>query len=90
MPPATTLGAGEKKDARFSKSARKEYDKREKLILEELATLNDHEWSGEYSYGNGLSKNQRLLFVFSTAGPVPAVGWKLSTCFVSECKGREK
>lgn len=27
---------------------------------------------------------------FSTAGPVPAVGWKLSTCFVSECRGREK
>lgn len=62
MPQATTLGAGEKKDARFSKSARKEYDKREKLILEELATLKDDEWSGEYSYGNGLSRNQRLLF----------------------------
>jgi hypothetical protein len=72
MPQGTTAGGRGKKNPKFSKTALKEYDRRERLILEELATLKGDEWSGEYSYGNNLSRNQRLLiapksgFVFTS------------------------
>ncbi|CAN5275607.1 hypothetical protein BH20ACI1_BH20ACI1_31590 [soil metagenome] len=65
---------GEEKENKFSESTRAKYDEVEAGIQKELKTLKNHKWAGEYSYGNGLGTNIRILlspesgFVFTWIG----------------------
>lgn len=64
----------EEKKNKFSESTKAKYDEVEANIQKELKTLKNHKWAGEYSYGNGLGTNIRILlspesgFVFTWIG----------------------
>lgn len=50
---------GEKR-GKFSKSAETAADQREDSIKKEISKLGEHEWAGEYYYGDGLGVNVNL------------------------------
>jgi hypothetical protein len=68
------LGQQPQNDPRFSETAVAEYNRREKLIIDEIATLKNHPWAGKYHYGDGLGVNVTLYlapkngFVFDWTG----------------------
>jgi hypothetical protein len=59
-PPSSAHMQRREKRGRFSERAITAADHREHLIKKELTKLGEHEWAGEYYYGDGLGVNVNL------------------------------